>query len=115
MRTGRPILYTSADSVFQVATHELVVPLATLYDWCERARLMLVPPNNVNRVIARPFVGSDGMPTRAPRTGGTSPSEPPPSVLDRLELRIGRHRPRRREDLRYLLRPWDLDVGSRGG
>ncbi len=56
--TGRPILYTSADSVFQVAAHEQVVPLATLYDWCERARAMLVPPNNVNRVIARPFIGT---------------------------------------------------------
>ncbi|HTV93075.1 MAG TPA: phosphopentomutase, partial [Verrucomicrobiae bacterium] len=40
--TGRPILYTSADSVFQVAAHEEVIPLATLYDWCERARAMLV-------------------------------------------------------------------------
>ena len=41
-RTGRPILYTSADSVFQVAAHEETVPLATLYEWCERARAMLV-------------------------------------------------------------------------
>ncbi len=55
VRSGRPILYTSADSVFQVAAHEEVIPLSTLYDWCERARTMLVPPNNVNRVIARPF------------------------------------------------------------
>src|SRR5579884_4253693 len=54
MSTGRPILYTSADSVFQVATHEQTVPLPTLYDWCERARAMLVPPHGVNRVIARP-------------------------------------------------------------
>ncbi|GAC1310222.1 MAG: phosphopentomutase [Vulcanimicrobiaceae bacterium] len=60
LRTGAPILYTSADSVFQVAAHEAVVPLATLYAWCERARAMLVPPHAVNRVIARPFVGRPG-------------------------------------------------------
>ena len=64
--TGRPILYTSADSVFQVAAHEEVVPLPTLYEWCERARTMLVEPNNVNRVIARPFVGEPGAFTRTP-------------------------------------------------
>jgi phosphopentomutase len=60
LATGRPILYTSADSVFQVAAHEEVVPLGTLYDWCRRARSMLAPPHNVNRVIARPFVGRPG-------------------------------------------------------
>lgn len=81
--TGRPILYTSADSVFQVAAHEEVVPLATLYDWCERAREMLVAPNNVNRVIARPFVGSPGAFVRTPNRRDYA-IEPPPSVLDRL-------------------------------
>lgn len=55
--TGFPIVYTSADSVFQVAAHESVVPLAQLYEWCAIAREMLVAPNNVQRVIARPFVG----------------------------------------------------------
>jgi phosphopentomutase len=83
MRTGRPILYTSADSVFQVAAHEEVVPLATLYDWCERARAMLVEPNNVNRVIARPFVGEPGALTRTPNRRDYAIA-PPPSVLDRL-------------------------------
>ena len=83
MRTGRPILYTSADSVFQVAAHEEVVPLATLYDWCERARAMLVEPNNVNRVIARPFVGVPGAFMRTPNRRDYA-IEPPPSVLDRL-------------------------------
>lgn len=83
VRTGRPILYTSADSVFQVATHEDVVPLATLYDWCERARAMLVPPHNVNRVIARPFIGSSGNYARTPNRRDFA-VEPPPSVLDRL-------------------------------
>jgi phosphopentomutase len=81
--TGRPILYTSADSVFQVAAHEEVIPLATLYDWCERARAMLVAPNNVNRVIARPFVGKPGAFVRTPNRRDYA-IEPPPSVLDRL-------------------------------
>jgi phosphopentomutase len=81
--TGRPILYTSADSVFQVATHEEVVPLATLYDWCERARAMLVPPHQVNRVIARPFVGSPGAFVRTPNRRDYA-LDPPPNVLDRL-------------------------------
>ena len=83
LATGRPILYTSADSVFQVAAHEEVIPLAVLYDWCERAREMLVAPNNVNRVIARPFVGSPGAFSRTPNRRDYA-IEPPPSVLDRL-------------------------------
>jgi phosphopentomutase len=83
MRTGRPILYTSADSVFQVAAHEEVVPLGTLYDWCERARALLVPPYEVNRVIARPFLGSPGAFRRtANRKDYAVP--PPPNALDRL-------------------------------
>src|ERR1700733_6986083 len=83
-RTGRPILYTSADSVFQVAAHEDTVPLATLYDWCEKARAMLVPPHEVNRVIARPFIGVPGNYARtANRRDYAIP--PPPTVLDRLE------------------------------
>jgi phosphopentomutase len=57
MRTGRPIVYTSADSVFQIAAHEEVVPVEELYGMCESAREMLTPPHNVCRVIARPFVG----------------------------------------------------------
>ena len=81
--TGRPILYTSADSVFQVAAHEEVVPLATLYDWCERARGMLVEPNNVNRVIARPFTGEPGAFARTPNRRDYA-LEPPPGVLDVL-------------------------------
>jgi phosphopentomutase len=86
LASGRPILYTSADSVFQVAAHEEVVPLATLYDWCERARAMLVAPHNVNRVIARPFLGSPGAFTRTPNRRDYA-IEPPPSVLDRLHER----------------------------
>ncbi|MBV9646108.1 MAG: phosphopentomutase [Candidatus Eremiobacteraeota bacterium] len=83
VRTGRPILYTSADSVFQVATHEDLVPLETLYDWCRSAREMLVPPHEVNRVIARPFTGSAGGYVRtANRRDFAIP--PPPNALDRL-------------------------------
>ncbi len=81
--TGRPILYTSADSVFQIAAHEEVVPLAVLYDWCERAREMLVAPHNVNRVIARPFVGAPGAFARTANRRDYA-VEPPPSVLDTL-------------------------------
>ena len=82
-RTGRPILYTSADSVFQVAAHEDTIPLPVLYDWCERARAMLVPPHQVNRVIARPFVGAPGSYARtANRRDYAIP--PPPTVLDRI-------------------------------
>ena len=58
LATDKPIIYTSADSVFQVAAHEAVVPPAGLYAMCEAARELLAPPNNVQRVIARPFVGA---------------------------------------------------------
>jgi len=83
MESGRPILYTSADSVFQVAAHEEVVPLDTLYDWCERAREMLVPPHNLNRVIARPFVGLPGAFARTPNRRDYA-LDPPDNLLDRL-------------------------------
>lgn len=81
--TGRPILYTSADSVFQVAAHEDVVPLPVLYDWCERARAMLVGPHAVNRVIARPFIGAPGAFARTANRRDYA-IEPPPSILDQL-------------------------------
>ncbi len=60
MRTGYPILYTSADSVFQVAAHQDVIPLAELYHICVIARGMLTGENAVGRVIARPFIGEPG-------------------------------------------------------
>lgn len=82
-RTGRPILYTSADSVFQVAAHERTVPLATLYHWCEEARAMLVPPHEVNRVIARPFEGAPGSYARTPNRRDYAVS-PPLNLIDRL-------------------------------
>jgi phosphopentomutase len=60
MRTGYPILYTSADSVFQIAAHQDVIPLQELYHMCEIARGMLTGEHAVGRVIARPFVGTPG-------------------------------------------------------
>lgn len=59
-RTGRPIVYTSADSVFQIAAHESVVPVDVLYDWCRYARSILTGDDAVGRVIARPFTGEPG-------------------------------------------------------
>ncbi len=59
VRTGKPIVYTSGDSVFQIATHEDVIPIAELYRMCEIARKLLDGPHRVGRVIARPFTGDD--------------------------------------------------------
>jgi phosphopentomutase len=64
IRTARPILYTSADSVFQLAAHQEVIPLAELYQMCEIARAILTGENAVGRVIARPFIGTPGNFTR---------------------------------------------------
>ena len=60
MSTGRPIIYTSADSVFQIAAHRDVASPETLYDWCRRARGILTGRRAVGRVIARPFIGRPG-------------------------------------------------------
>jgi phosphopentomutase len=60
LATGKPIVYTSADSVFQIATHKRVVPLEQLYAWCETARELLTGEHAVGRVIARPFDGEPG-------------------------------------------------------
>lgn len=60
VRTGKPIVYTSADSVFQIAAHEEVLPLPRLYEICETARRILRGPDEVGRVIARPFTGEPG-------------------------------------------------------
>jgi phosphopentomutase len=87
MRTGRPIVYTSADSVFQVAAHEEVIPLWELYKICETARDILRGPHEVGRVIARPF---DGRPGRFARTSNRHDyAVPPPQgmLLDQLESR----------------------------
>jgi phosphopentomutase len=84
MATGRPIVYTSGDSVFQVACHEEVVPLATLYEWCRVARRLLHGPHQVGRVIARPFVGDPGSFVRSPARRDFSVPPPGPTVLDRI-------------------------------
>jgi phosphopentomutase len=60
VRTGKPIVYTSADSVFQIAAHEEVIPVERLYEICETARRILQGEDEVGRVIARPFLGSPG-------------------------------------------------------
>ncbi|HEU4996691.1 MAG TPA: phosphopentomutase [Gemmatimonadaceae bacterium] len=83
-RTGSWILYTSADSVFQVAAHEEVVPLAELYAACETAREMLVAPNDVSRVIARPFVGTEGNYQRTPNRRDYSIQPPETTLLDAM-------------------------------
>ena len=59
IRTGKPIVYTSADSVFQIAAHEDVIPVPRLYELCRAAREILVGPHGVGRVIARPFVTTE--------------------------------------------------------
>jgi phosphopentomutase len=67
VRTGKPIVYTSADSVFQIAAHEDVIPVDDLYDMCWKARNILKGKHAVGRVIARPFVGTSGKYTRTTR------------------------------------------------
>ncbi|HEX6630852.1 MAG TPA: phosphopentomutase [Gemmatimonadaceae bacterium] len=91
-RTGAWILYTSADSVFQVAAHEGVVPLAELYAACEAARAMLVAPHDVSRVIARPFDGNEGHYARTPRRRDYSIEPPGETLLDALAaIGVPRH------------------------
>lgn len=82
-QTGFPIVYTSADSVFQIAAHEEVVPLSTLYDWCRIARELCVEPDNVQRVIARPFVGSPGDYKRT-ENRKDFPVKPPHNLIDEI-------------------------------
>lgn len=85
LRTGYPIVYTSADSVFQIATNEEIIPVETLYAWCETARKMLHGEHNVGRVIARPFVGRrKGGFTRTKGRKDFSVVPPEPTILDVL-------------------------------
>ncbi|MBI4466611.1 MAG: phosphopentomutase [Acidobacteria bacterium] len=84
LRSGSPIVYTSADSVFQVAAHEEVIPVEELYRICRIARELLVPPHQVGRVIARPFVGQPGNFTRTERRKDLAIEPPVPTLLDRL-------------------------------
>ena len=82
-RTGKPIVYTSADSVFQVAAHEETVPLETLYAWCRVARRQL-DRHRVARVIARPFVGTPGHYVRTYNRKDFALATPGPTVLEAL-------------------------------
>ena len=84
LRTGRPIVYTSGDSVFQIATHKRMVPLPTLYEWSRVARRLLVGEHEVGRVIARPFEGEPAAFVRSPERRDFSVPPPGPTVLDRL-------------------------------
>lgn len=81
-RTGYPIVYTSADSVFQIAAHEEVVPIDRLYAMCETARRVLTGEHAVSRVIARPFLGVPGKYARTDRRRDFSLPPPGPTVLD---------------------------------
>lgn len=87
MRTGSPIVYTSADSVFQIAAHEEVIPLWELYKMCETARDILRGPHEVGRVIARPFIGSPGNFARTPNRHDYAVPPPKGMLLDQLEQR----------------------------
>ncbi|MEO8050049.1 MAG: phosphopentomutase [Acidobacteriota bacterium] len=87
VRSGSPIIYTSADSVFQIAAHEEVVPLFELYKMCETARGILRGPYEVGRVIARPFVGEPGAFTRTPNRHDYAVPPPKGMLLDQLHDR----------------------------
>lgn len=85
LATGDPIVYTSGDSVFQIACHKAVVPLERLYEWCRVARELLVPPHRVGRVIARPFEGEPGAFVRSPERRDLSVPPPGSTVLGALQ------------------------------
>jgi phosphopentomutase len=85
IRTGRPIVYTSADSVFQIAAHEEVVPLDELYRWSHIAREQLTGEDEVGRVIARPFVGEPGNFRRTEARQDYAIDPPEETLLDRVK------------------------------
>jgi phosphopentomutase len=84
LRTGKLIVYTSADSVFQIAAHEELIPIDEQYRLCEIAREILRGPHEVGRVIARPFVGQPGAFTRTANRHDYAVPPPPGMLLDRL-------------------------------
>ncbi len=85
IRTGKLIVYTSADSVFQIAAHEKTVPTEELYEYCLAARKILTGKDAVGRVIARPFVGTEGAYTRTGGRRDFSLSPPKPTLLDAVK------------------------------
>ena len=103
MRTGSPIVYTSADSVFQVAAHEEVIPLWELYKICETARDILRGPHEVGRVIARPFarLARQVHPHRQSPRLRRAAAQGHAARSTRRSRRAG---PQRRQDLRRLPR-----------
>ncbi|MEG1847024.1 MAG: phosphopentomutase [Lachnospiraceae bacterium] len=84
VRTGKLIVYTSADSVFQIAAHEDIVPLEELYQYCAKAREMLTGDLGVGRVIARPFIGTNGQYTRTSHRHDYSLLPPDITMLDQI-------------------------------
>lgn len=85
LHTGKPIVYTSGDSVFQIAAHEEIISVDELYDICRVARKILRGKHEVSRVIARPFVGTPGHFERTARRHDFSVTPPEPTVLDLLK------------------------------
>jgi phosphopentomutase len=85
IKTGFPIVYTSADSVFQIAAHEEIIPIDELYKMCSIAREMLVGPYKVGRVIARPFVGQPGNFTRTPNRHDYAITPPHKILLNHIQ------------------------------
>lgn len=85
MKTGYPIVYTSADSVFQIAAHEDIIPIPRLYEICEIARKLLTGKHMVGRVIARPFTGEPGSFSRTSRRHDYSVSPPEKTLLNYLQ------------------------------
>ncbi len=85
IKTGKPIVYTSADSVFQIATHQDVIPVEKLYDMCEKARKILQGEHGVGRVIARPFMGAPGSFKRTEKRKDYSLPPPGKTILDILK------------------------------
>ncbi len=85
VRTGKLIVYTSADSVFQIAAHEDVVPVEQLYEYCQAARDMLQGKHGVGRVIARPFIGESGSYVRTSRRHDYSLLPPSVTMLDQMK------------------------------
>ena len=84
VRTGKPVVYTSGDSVFQIAAHEEVITMTELYRMCEIARRLLDGPHRVGRVIARPFAGTAGNFARTTRRHDYAVDPPKPMLLDVL-------------------------------
>jgi len=85
LRSGKPIVYTSADSVFQITAHEEIIPVDVLYKMCMISRKILVAEHGVARVIARPFVGKPGSFKRTERRKDFSLAPPSETVLDILK------------------------------